>query len=198
MRKTFLALLTLTVLIGGGINSRCLAQKFVVKTNLFYGAYARTPNLSLEAGLGKRSTLELGGGYNWFAPSKLDSNKKLVHWVGQLEYRWWFCERFAGHFLGVHAIGTQYNIAGHNLPLLFGKNSAQYRYEGWGAGAGISYGYLFYLGRRWSVEANVGVGYVYLDYDKYQCATCGRKVNSEHRNYFGPTRAGISLVYIIK
>lgn len=198
MRNSLFKLLILTGFIWGSAITGCHAQKVVVKTNLFYGAYARTPNLSLEAGLGKRSTLELGGGYNWFDNNGLKSNKKLVHWVGQLEYRWWFCERFSGHFLGVHAIGTQYNIAGHNLPLLFGKNSDQYRYEGWGAGAGISYGYQFYLGKRWSLEANVGVGYVLLDYDKYNCPKCGTRIGSERRNYFGPTRAGISLIYIIK
>lgn len=34
-----------------------------------------------------------------------------------MEYRYWTCERFSGHFGGIHIIGTQYNIAGHHLPL---------------------------------------------------------------------------------
>lgn len=99
---------------------------------------------------------------------------------------------------GIHIIGTQYNIAGHHLPLLFGDNSSHYRYEGWGAGGGISYGYHFLLSNRWSLEANIGVGYVRLHYDKFRCKTCGEKVGTENRNYFGPTKAAISLIFLIK
>ncbi len=175
------------------------AQQIAAKTNLLYGAYAYAPNLSLEIGLGKRSTLDLGGGYNWFnRKGSASDNKKSIHWLGQIEYRQWFCKRFTGHFVGVHALGTQYNISGHKMPLLFGKDSNNYRYEGWGAGAGISYGYNFYLSTHWSFEATVGAGYVRLQYDKYPCARCGTRIKSEGRNYFGPTRAGISLIYIIK
>lgn len=175
------------------------AQSIAVKTNLLYGAYTYTPNLGMEIGLGKRTTLDFGAGYNWFNRngSQVD-NKKLVHWLAQVEYRYWLCSKFSGHFFGLHALGTQYNIAGHELPLVFGKGSKNLRYEGWGAGAGISYGYNFYLGRRWSLEANIGVGYARLHYDKFECVKCGKKIATENRNYWGPTKAGISLIYIIK
>lgn len=175
------------------------AQDFAVKTNLLYGVYTYTPNIGLEIGLNKRSTLEFGGGYNpWNLNGSTIDNKKLVHWLGQIEYRYWLCQRFSGHFFGVHALGSQYNISGHELSLLFGKGSKEYRYEGWGAGAGISYGYNFYLGKRWSLEATLGVGYARLHYDKYDCVKCGKKIDTENRNYFGPTKAGVSLIYIIK
>lgn len=49
------------------------------------------------------------------------------------------------------------------------------RHQGWGAGAGISYGYSWLLSRHWNLEATVGVGYLYLKSDKYPCANCGRK-----------------------
>lgn len=175
------------------------AQKIAVKTNLLYGALAYAPNLSIEAALGKRSTLDVGGGYNWFNRNgSMSDNKKLVHWLGEIEYRYWFCSKYNGHFVGLHALGTQYNISGHELPLLFGKGSKDYRYEGWGVGAGVSYGYTFYLGKRWSLEANIGVGYARLHYDQYECEKCGKKRGPEKRNYFGPTKAGISVIYIIK
>lgn len=175
------------------------AQQVAVKTNLLYGGYTYTPNLSLEIGLSNRSTLEIGGAYNWFnrVGSQVD-NKKLVHSLGQIEYRYWLCSKFSGHFFGVHALGSQFNIAGHELPLLFGKGSKNYRYEGYGVGGGISYGYSFFLGNRWSLEAQIGVGYAWLHYDKYDCVKCGKKIGTENRNYFGPTKAGISLIYIIK
>lgn len=175
------------------------AQTVAVKTNLLYGAYTFTPNLSLEIGLGRRSTLELGGGFNWLTPGDSQvAGKKLVHWLGQLEYRYWLCSSFNGHFFGAHLLGTQFNIAGYELPLIFGKGSNQHRYEGWGVGVGVSYGYSFYLGKRWSLDVTIGVGYARLYYDQFECVKCGRKIATEGRNYFGPTKAGISLVYIIK
>lgn len=175
------------------------AQNIAIKTNLLYGGYTYTPNLSLEIGLGNRSTLDIGGGYNWFnRDGSQVNNKKLIHSLGQIEYRYWLCSKFNGHFFGVHALGSQFNISGHELPLLLGKGSKNYRYEGWGAGGGISYGYSFYLGKRWSLEAQIGVGYARLHYDKYDCVKCGKKIGTENRNYFGPTKAGISFIYIIK
>ena len=177
---------------------KCSAQKVAVKTNLFYGIYLRTPNLEVEFGSSPRSTIELGGGFNWFTSGKTSSNKKLVHWLGTAEYRYWTCERFSGHFLGIHILGTQYNIAGHHLPLLFGHDSSHYRYEGWGIGGGISYGYHFPLSNRWSLEANIGAGYVRLHYDKFRCEACGEKTGTESRNYLGPTKAAISLIFLIK
>lgn len=194
MRKQYIIII---LLLFSGI-SKCTAQKVAIKTNLFYGLYTRTPNLGVEWGLSPRGTLELGGGYNWFTPNQTTSHQKLVHWLSVAEYRYWICERFNGHFWGIHVLGTQYNIAGHKLPLLFGSDSKQFRYEGWGAGGGISYGYHFFLGNHWSLEASIGIGYVRLHYDKFKCETCGEKINTENRNYFGPTKAAISLVYLIK
>lgn len=175
------------------------AQTFAIKTNLLYGATTFTPNLGVEVSLGGNSTLEMSGGYNWLnRKGSTDNNKKLVHWIGQVEYRYWLCNRFNGHFFGAHVLGGQYNISGHNLPMLFGKGSDQFRYFGSAVGAGVSYGYSFYLGKRWSLEATVGVGYMRLNYDKYACDKCGKKLATENRNYFGPTKAGISIIFLIK
>lgn len=173
------------------------AQDISVKTNLLYGAYAATPNVGVEVALGKRSTLDIGAGFNWFN-STSTNNKKTIHWLGQAEYRYWTCSKFNGHFFGIHALGSQYNVSGHELPLLFGEGSKNYRYEGWAVGTGISYGYSFYLGTHWNLEATIGAGYAYLKYDKYKCAKCGEKVGAKKRHYLGPTEAAISIVYIIK
>jgi hypothetical protein len=48
------------------------------------------------------------------------------------------------------------------------------------------------------VEFTVGAGVVYLDYEKFPCARCGELLSKENKYYVGPTRAGISLVYILK
>lgn len=170
-----------------------------IKSNLLYGVGAFAPNLGVEIGLGRRTTLDISGGYNWFnLEGKRDNNKKLVHWLVQPEFRYFLCERFNGHFFGVHALYSSYNIGGHELPLLFGSGSRDFRHQGWAAGAGLSYGYQLMLGRSWNLEFNIGVGYAQLKYDKYACPKCGDKVESGAvKHYFGPTKAGVSLIWIL-
>lgn len=170
------------------------AQKAALKTNLLYGATA-TPNLQLELGLSKKSTLELGAGMNWF---EFSDNKKFKHILVQPEYRYWFCETFNGSFIGLHAHGAQFNVGGWDIPV--GRLDAfkNNRYEGYLYGAGISYGYQWVLSPRWNFEASLGGGFARIHYDKYQCATCGTKLDDGKYNYFGVTKAALSLIYIIK
>lgn len=169
-----------------------------IKTNLFYGGYTLTPNLGVEIGLGKHTTLDITGSYNWFNLNGDETNnKKLVHWMVQPEFRYFLCEKFNGHFFGVHALYSQYNIGEHNLPMIFGKGSKKYRHQGWAAGAGVSYGYQLMLSRSWNLEFNIGVGYARLKYDKYNCPECGENLGTETKHYFGPTKAGVSLIWII-
>ncbi len=175
-------------------------MKLAVKTNLLFGALALAPNLGFEVALAPRATLDLGGGVNaWNLNGSDADNRKLAHWLIHGEYRHWFCERFNGSFIGGHAMFVNYNIAGREMPMFFGKGSRNYRYEGYMVGAGISYGYHLMLGRKWNAEFTIGAGYGYMRYDQYGCKHCDSKVyDDKQRNYFGPTSAGISLVYLIK
>lgn len=191
MKRIVLLLLFLT----GGMTAG-YAQIVAIKTNLLYGIGTLTPNLGAEVGLGKRTTLDFTGSYNpWNRRGLRDNNQKLVHYLLRPEFRYWTCERFNGHFFGVHAFFSEYNIAGHHIPLLF---SSAYRYEGNAIGGGISYGYHWMWARRWGAEFTVGVGVAYLKYDKFLCPRCGEKVGNFDKTYFGPTRAGITLVYLIR
>ena len=61
----------------------------------------------------------------------------------------------------------------------------------------IIYGYHWYLGAHWNLEATVGLGYIYTRYDRFECYRCGRVTGrDEHHGYWGPTRVGISVVYL--
>lgn len=74
------------------------SQNIGLKTNTLYWATA-TPNIGAEISVGRKLTLDLTGGYN---PWELGNNKKFKHWIAQSELRYWFCETFEGHFLGIH------------------------------------------------------------------------------------------------
>ena len=82
------------------------AQVVGIKTNLVQWATV-SPNLGVEIGLGKQTTLDISAGFN---PFKFSHDRQWRHWMVQPEFRWWTCERFNGHFLGVHMIGGGFNV----------------------------------------------------------------------------------------
>ena len=163
-----------------------------VKTNIPYWGTA-TFNAEVEVRLAKKWTLELEAGLNPFDGKKDDGSygRSLKHLRLHPELRYWFCESFHKHFLGLHIPYLLYNVS--DVKLLGVENE---RSQGWGTGVGFSYGYQWLLSKHWSLEATVGVGYLYLDYDKYPCANCGSKIESGHKHYFGPTQAAISIMYL--
>lgn len=170
------------------------AQKVGLKTNFLYWGTA-TPNIGVEFSLAPKWTLDLNAGYN---PFEFSNNKKFKHWAAVPEVRYWTCEAFNGHFFGLHGLISHYNVNDLNIPIWKFTALKDYRYEGWAYGAGLTYGYQFVLGRNWNLEASISAGYLYLDYEKFNCPKCGKKVGEGPSHYFGPTKATLSLIYVIK
>lgn len=170
------------------------SQNIGIKTNFLHWA-TTTPNLGMEFALNRKYTLEVSGGYN---PFTFKDNSKAKHWIVQPELRYWLCESFNGHFLGLHGLVGEYNIGGIDIPLgrlsVFKDN----RYEGFVYGGGLSWGYQWMLSKRMNFELNLGGGYAYITYDKYPCVTCGTMLDSGTEHYFGVTKAAVSLIYFIK
>lgn len=106
-------------------------------------------------------------------------------WFVQPEVKYWFCEKFEGHFVGLHLHGAQF----------FGGFKEK-RYDGYLAGGGLSYGYNWILSPHWNLEAAIGLGYAYIWYKESDRIYCEKCHEDKHKNYFGPTQAAVSLVYI--
>ncbi|MDN4753475.1 DUF3575 domain-containing protein [Porphyromonadaceae bacterium W3.11] len=168
------------------------AQKVALKTNLLYGA-TTSPNLALEMRLNDKMTLELGGGASFW---EFKTNSRFKHWMAQPELRWWTCDVFNGHFFGLHLHGGQYNVGGINIPVGRLSNLKDHRFQGYFYGAGLSYGYQWVLSRHWNIEGSLGAGYARFFYEKFPCTNCGTKMDEGHYNYWGVTRATLSLVYV--
>jgi hypothetical protein len=168
-----------------------------LKTNLLYAAGTLTPNLTVEFGTGLKTSLQLSASYNpWNRIGTLEKNDKLLHWVIRPEFRYWFCERFNGHFAGVHAFYNKYNISGKEIPFVGFKKD--FRYAGHAVGAGVNYGYHLLLDGRWGLEFSLGAGVAVMQYDRFECTLCSRKLEEKNRTWVGPTHASVSLIYIIK
>lgn len=174
----------------------CRAERFALKTNVLYDALL-TPDLGFEFKTAPQWTVELTGNINLWNVN----GRRWRQLSMQPEVRFWTCEAFSGHFVGLHLIGGIYNFG--NLPFGFkflGTDFSElrdYRLQGWMGGAGLAYGYSWILDAHWNVEAEIGVGWIYSRSDKYKCADCGKKLESQRpHNYIGPTEAAINLIYI--
>lgn len=155
-------------------------QDIALKTNGLYWL-TTTPNIAAEVGLSDKTTLELAAAYN---PWTFKDNKKLRFLLLQPEVKYWLCQKYEGHFIGVHAHGAQ-----------FYSTLAHKRRDGYLAGAGFSYGYDWILSPRLNLEAEIGVGYAHMWYKESDCIPCIKSYERKQKNYVGPTKAALSLVY---
>lgn len=177
MRKIYLIILLLFSL-------PVAAKEVIIKTNLPYAA-TLTPNLGIEFAVGSSFSFNLEGGYS---PIELSKDKYLKNFIVNPEVRYWLCHRFIGSFIGVHGIYSEYNLDYEKW--------LNHRYDGYAVGGGLTYGYHFFLSKHWGIELSAGLGYAYLHYKKYQPGDCGDYVGKFKRNYVGPTRLSISLLYV--
>lgn len=202
LMKRYLIIAVLFFLASAGTAS---AQKLAVKTNALYWGTA-TPNLGLEYAMADRWTLELEGGYNpWTFDS--EKNMKIKHWLVSPEVRYWFCESFLGHFVGINGNYTLFNISGIPTPGVFIDLSSNTdsktdlkdsRVQGWAVGAGVTYGYAFPIARRWNMELTLGYGIWYTEYGQYESRKCGLFQQDVQKWALGPTALGVSFVFMIK
>lgn len=75
-----------------------------IKTNLPYWGVGGTFNLGAEFRLARHWTLDLEAGLNPFDGKNDDGSydRTMKHFRAHPELRYWFCESFQGHFLGLH------------------------------------------------------------------------------------------------
>ena len=112
------------------------AQDVAVKTNIL-DEIILSPSVSAEVGLAPKWTAELTGRLNAWTINE----HNWRHWLVMPEARYWFCQRFAGHFVGAHLLGGQYNFGNlHNNIKFLGTDFSKLtdeRHQGW-------YGCLLY------------------------------------------------------
>lgn len=161
-------------------------QLFAVKSNLLYDVTA-TLNLGFELALGEKTSFDFSINCN---PWTFSDNRRMNLWMAQPEFRKWNSARFERSFWGANLTYGAYDVGG-----VFGGNLKAHRYQGIALGAGINYGYRWNLGKAVAVEAELGAGYVYLNYEKYAYPQSEEKLRSDNTGYFGPTKLAFNLIY---
>ena len=175
---------------------------FALKTNLLYDI-ALLPNLTAEVYLGGDVSLAVEANWSWWSFGQSTPNQWFhrIQAAG-VELRYWMR---SPHPLQGHAIGI-YSLIGNYDVRLFPKDETSI---GWLSrlswSAGLSYAYSMPIASKLNLEFGLALGYVGGDYYKYGYCLIheqwewGRNPNPTiyKRGYWGPTRAGISLVWVL-
>lgn len=124
IKRLSLALLMLCGTVG------VFAQKTALKTNVLYDVTGSI-NVGAEFELTPKWTFDISGNYNAW---DFSNDRKWRHILVQPEARYWFCESFNGHFIGIHAHWLKFNIGNVTMPFGLWKETRTNRFEGdmWG------------------------------------------------------------------
>ena len=152
-------------------------HRLAIKTNLLYDAILM-PSLEVEYRIDDRWSVAVEGSVAWW---KRDRRHKYYQIATILpEGRYWFGTKkpWHGHYVGVFAGGSWYDL-----------ENGERGYKGEFFTTGVSYGYMFPIGRSLSIEAGLGVGFLYTTYEEY-LPIDGHYVyqQTSRTNWFGPVK----------
>ncbi|MCD8032849.1 MAG: DUF3575 domain-containing protein [Alistipes sp.] len=156
---------------------------FAVRANLLRWA-TLTPDLGLEWRINRHVGILVNG--SWTSWTWNDSDRRYALWEVNPEVRYYIGKEKRGY------IGAMYKAGTFNYKLsATGK-------QGDLTGGGLVGGYQLKLNRALALDFTLGVGCVRADYDKYTVIDGVRvKRGKESKNWWGPTQAGVTLVWTI-
>jgi hypothetical protein len=169
---------------------------FALKTNLLMNLGTMI-NIEAEVPIGKRWSVA----GEWVFPWWLFEKKQIALQAGlaTLEVRNWLGNRntlkpLTGWFLGAHGGWGYYDLE---------WKDKGYQGELWYGGLSGGYAHSISKNGNWRLEYSLGLGYMYSDYTKYVPQKDGNggwhliRQKVAERNYFGPTRAKVSLMWML-
>lgn len=169
------------------------SPKIALKTNILFDA-AITPNLEIETCLGKQKRISIMAEI-WFPWYKASSNKKAyeVNMAG-IETRFWMQKQdishpFLGHFVGLYAAIGKYDLEWD------AKGNQGEFYS-----TGITYGWTHKMSKKLNLELSLSSGIIIGPYKHYEAKYEYQHLiyqYSKHWTYFGPTKAKISIVWLL-
>lgn len=162
-----------------------------LKTNLLYDA-CLIPNIGIDVAYTDSWSVSAGWHYADFS-----SNRRHRYWQsygGELEVRRWLSPTRKmdkqGSYAGVYLQGFNYDVEIND--------HHGFQSDHWHFALGLSYGYSAPISSRLNLDFNIGVGYLSGKYYKYYPDDgCYVWSATKHLRYFGPTKVGISLGWLI-
>lgn len=178
-----------------GVNVMPEAQKKPwyagVKTNMLYDALL-VPNGGLEIYLGKNWSIDAYWMYAWWKSDRVHNYWRT--YGGDVELRKWLGSAARRKPLTGHHIGAYAQIVTYDFEL----GGRGYLADRWSYAAGMSYGYSLPVAKRLNIDFSIGLGYMGGEYKEY-LPQDGHYVwqSTKRRHWIGPTKAEISLVWLI-
>ena len=164
-----------------------------LSTNVLYDL-AITPNFSVEFPIGKKLSLYGEYTFPWWVTRDNSRAWEILKW--DIGARYWFfggrsenpMDVMIGPFAGIDLSAGYYDIEPHH--------------KGWQGEfqmVGAELGWAWDLGRNWRLDAYVGAGWMGSHFRYYEATTGDKHLIYQHSgklNWFGPTKAGVSVKYI--
>ena len=141
-----------------------------------------TPDLGLEWRICPSWGIAVNG--SWTSWSWSDKDRRYALWEVAPEIRYYMGEKKAW-YLGAMFKAGQFNYK-------FSETGKQ----GDLMGGGITTGYQLRLNKALTLDFNLGLGYLNVDFEKYEVIDGVRvRRGNETKNWYGPINAGVTLVW---
>lgn len=170
-----------------------------IRTNLLHDALL-LPDIGVEFHLGRRWSVVADWTYGWWKTDR-------EHWYwracgGGLTLRKWFgkvsrIKPLTGHHLGLNGRLFTYDFETGGKGCIGGRPGAPL-WEKMNYAVGLEYGYSVPIARRLNLDFAVSLGYSGGSYHEYEPVDdCYVWQATGQRRWFGPTKAEVSLVWLI-
>jgi hypothetical protein len=170
-----------------------------IKNNLLYDALG-VPNIGAEFYIGRNFSIVGNWQYAWW--SKDSKHRYWRAYGGDLALRKWFGKAanrkpLTGHHLGLYGQVLTYDVEKGGKGYMGGEPGGNI-FDRCNYGGGVEYGYSLPIARRLNIDFTLGVGYFggkyyeYVPLDDCYVWQCTKK-----RNWVGPTKLEVSLVWLI-
>lgn len=170
-----------------------LNDRLFLTTNMLYDA-ALTPNIGVGLCVTDRITVLADWMYaRW---SNRDKRRYWRIYGGDIEARYRIGRQNASSPLAGHHIGMYYSMACYDFQA--GRSHRGVLSDKWNYAVGMSYTYSMPITTRLNIDFSLGVGYLWGMYKRHTpIDDCDVWLSTHKLGWFGPTKAGVSLVWLI-
>ncbi len=172
-----------------------------ISTNMLLDA-GLVPNIGVEFYVGKNISVYGQWMHAWWSNDAHHRYWRM--YGGDVGARWWFGKQahekpLTGHHLGVYAGAFTYDFELGGTGYMGGMPHGTI-WDRCFVNAGVEYGYSLPVAKRLNIDFTIGIGYMGGKYIKYEPGSKPHLYyweNTKHLNWVGPTKAEISLVWLI-
>lgn len=182
-----------------GAEPKCKPFYMAIKTNMLYDV-AAVPNIGAEFYLGENFSIAANYAHAWW---KSDAKNFYWRYYGaDASIRWWFgkasrIKPLQGHHIGLNYQILTYDFQLGNKGIMAGMPNGNLADRANHIVA-LEYGYSLPIARRLNIDFAIGAGYHWGIFEEYLPIE-GHHVwqATKRRQYFGPTKLEVSLVWLI-